>query len=109
MRIAVHAVRRVAGGSVLDWSITPLHGPGLGPNDLVPGSLDLGLTRPHEGYPNIVLVDAARSKVYRPLTHKGSDTHCLCTPLPIAQRSLRIDQTTVLQVAFPSLPLELAG
>ena len=29
MRLAVHAVRRVEGGTVLDWSVTPLHGPGL--------------------------------------------------------------------------------
>jgi hypothetical protein len=107
VRIAIHAVRRVVGGSVLDWSITPLHGPGLIPNDLVPRSLDLGLSRPHEGYPNILLVDAARSKVYRPLTLKGSGT-CLCTPLPVAQRSLRIDHTTLLQIAFPPLPPELA-
>jgi hypothetical protein len=108
MRIAVHAVRRVTGGSVLDWSITPLHGPGLAPNDLVPGGLDLGLSRPYEGYPNILLVDAARSKVYRPLTLKGSGTSCLCTPLPVAQRNLRIDHTTLLQIAFPPLPVELA-
>jgi hypothetical protein len=33
VRIAVHAVRRVTGGTVLDWSVTPLHGPGLHPND----------------------------------------------------------------------------
>jgi hypothetical protein len=108
MRIAVHAVRRIAGGSVLDWSITPLHGPGLGPNDLLPRSLNLGLSRPHEEYPNIVLVDAARSKVYRPLTPKPSDSRCLCTPLPVAQRNLRIDHTTLLQIAYPSLPPELA-
>src|SRR4029450_5770373 len=67
MRIAVHAVRRVAGGTVLDWSVTPLHGPGLPPNDPVPRRVDLGLTRPGEGYPNILLVDASRSRVYRPL------------------------------------------
>jgi hypothetical protein len=29
MRLAVHAVRRVPGGTVLDWSVTPLHGSGF--------------------------------------------------------------------------------
>src|SRR5215208_687194 len=108
MRIAVHAVRRVAGGTVLDWSVTPLHGSGLHPNDPVPRRLDLGLTRPGEGYPNIVLVDVPRSKVYRPLTLKGPDSSCLCTPVTVAQRNLRIDHTTLLQVAFPALPNDLA-
>ena len=31
-RIAVHAIRRFPGGTVLDWSVTPLHGPGLRPS-----------------------------------------------------------------------------
>lgn len=108
MRIAVHAVRRVTGGTVLDWSVTPLHGPGLHPNDPVPRRLDLGLTRPGEGYPNIVLVDARRSKVYRPLIVKGAGSRCLCTPVALAEQNLRIDHTTLLQVAFPTLPSDLA-
>jgi hypothetical protein len=108
VRIAIHAVRRVAGGTVLDWSVTPLHGPGLGTNDPVPRRFDLGLTRPGEGYPNILLVDAARSRVYRPLTLKGSGSRCLCTPVMQAQRNLRIDFTTLLQVAFPPVPDDLA-
>jgi hypothetical protein len=29
MRLAVHPVRRVEGATVLDWSVTPLHGAGL--------------------------------------------------------------------------------
>ena len=109
MRIAVHAVRRVAGGTVLDWSVTPLHGPGLQPNDPLPRTFDLGLTRPGEGYPNILLVDAARSRVYRPLTLKGSASGCLCTPVTVVQQNLRIDYTTLLQVAFPPLPNDLAA
>jgi hypothetical protein len=108
MRIAVHAVRRVAGGTVLDWSVTPLHGPGLRPNDPVPRRLDLGLSRPGEGYPSIVLVDAPRSKVYRPLTLRGSGSHCLCTSVTLAERNLRIDHTTLLQIAFPPLPNDVA-
>jgi len=109
VRIAVHAVRRVAGGTVLDWSVTPLHGPGLQPNDPVPRTFDLGLSRPGEGYPNILLVDAARSRVYRPLTLKTSASGCLCTPATVVQQNLRIDYTTVLQVAFPPLPNDLAA
>lgn len=108
MRIAVHAVRRVTGGTVLDWSVTPLHGPGLRPSDPVPRRLDLGLNRPGEGYPNIVLIDAPRSKVYRPLTLKGSGSRCLCTSVTIAERNLRIGHTTLLQIAFPPLPPDLA-
>ena len=77
---------------------------GLHPNDPLPRRLDLGLTRPGEGYPNIVLVDAARSHVYRPLTLKGTGSRCLCTPVTQVQRNLRIDFTTLLQVAFPPLP-----
>jgi hypothetical protein len=108
MRIAVHAVRRVAGGTVLDWSVTPLHGPGLRPNDPVPKMLDLGLSRPGEGYPSIILADAPRSRVYRPLTLKDSASRCLCTSVTLAERNLRIDHTTLLQVAFPPLPNDLA-
>lgn len=108
LRIAVHAVRRVAGGTVLDWSVTPLHGPGLRPNDPVPRRVDLGLTRPGEGYPNILLVDAARSRVYRPLTLKTAASRCLCTSVTVVQQNLRIDYTTLLQVAFPPLPNDLA-
>jgi hypothetical protein len=107
MRIAVHAVRRVTGGTVFDWSVTPLHGPGLHPNDPVPASVDLGLTRPDEGYPSILLIDAARSRAYRPLTWKGSDFRCLCTSVIRVQQNLRIDHTSLLQVAFPALPDDL--
>jgi hypothetical protein len=107
VRMAIHAVRRVLGGTVLDWSVTPLHAPGLQPNDPLPRRVDLGLTRPGEGYPNILLVDAARSRVYRPLTPKKSGSRCLCTPVTFVQRNLRIDYTTLLQVAFPPLPDDL--
>jgi hypothetical protein len=70
MRLAVHAVRRVEGVTVLDWSVTPLHGAGLRPKDPLPTTANLGLSRPGEGYPDILLVDAARARVYRPLTRK---------------------------------------
>ena len=104
MRLAVHALRRVPGGTVLDWSVTPLHGPGLGLNDSLPPTINLGLSRPGEGYPDIVLVDARRERVYRPLAGKGWGTPCLCTHVGPAQRILRIGHTTLLQVTFPALP-----
>ena len=53
------------------------------------------------------LADAARARVYRPLTRRGWGSPCLCTPVRLAQRSLRIGYTTLLQVAFPALPDEL--
>jgi hypothetical protein len=107
MRLAVHALRRVPGGTVLDWSVTPLHGPGLGPRDRLPPTVNLGLSRPGEGYPDIVLVDADNKQVYRPLAHKGWGSPCLCTQLALAQRILRISHTTLLQVTFPALPDDL--
>src|SRR3954469_23474581 len=45
VRIAVHAVRRVGGATVLDWSVTPIEGPNLRPGDPLPDELDLGLSR----------------------------------------------------------------
>ena len=36
VRIAVHAVRRIPGATVLDWSVTPLSGAGLNSGDAVP-------------------------------------------------------------------------
>ena len=108
MRLAVHAVRRMESGTVLDWSVTPLQGASLQPKDPLPTTVDLGLSRPGEGYPDILLVDTARARVYRPLTRKGWGSLCLCSPVTLAQRSLRIGYTTLLQVAFPALPDELA-
>jgi len=106
MRVAVHAVRRTEGATVLDWSVTPLRGAGLQAKDPLPTAVNLGA---NEGYPNILLVDAARARVYRPLTLRGWDSQCLCTPLMVAQRNLRVGYTTVLQVAFPALPDDLTN
>jgi hypothetical protein len=53
------------------------------------------------------LIDAARSRAYRPLTWKGSDFRCLCTSVILVQQNLRIDHTSLLQVAFPALPDDL--
>lgn len=110
VRIAVHAVRRMAGATVLDWSVTPLSGPDLTTNDAVPASVDLGLSRLSEGHTNIFLVDPIGKAVYRPLTRAirgDSDRSCLCTPIWEAQRNLRIDHTLLMQLVFPELPESL--
>ncbi len=107
VRFAVHAVRRVDGGTVLDWSVTPIRAPNLQPGDAVPDSVDLGLSRRWESSANLFLVDARRRTVYRPLLRAPDSDYCLCTPIWLAQRSLRIGVTTLLQVAFPELPAAL--
>ena len=58
VRFAVHAVRRVDGGTVLDWSVTPIRAANLRPGDAVPDSVDLGLSRRWESSANVLLVDA---------------------------------------------------
>ena len=106
VRIAVHAVRRIEGATVLDWSITPLGAPGLGPNDIVPASIDLGLHRFDAGNTNVFLVDTRRGRLYRPLVHRNLSRRCLCVPIWRAQRQLQIGRTSLLQVAYPELPRE---
>ena len=86
---------------MLDWSVTPLHGGGLRPKDPLPTTIDLGLNRPGEDYPNILLVDAARARVYRPLTRGGGDSQCLCTPFTLVQR---ICDSATPRCPFPALP-----
>ena len=61
-RIAVHAVRRTTGMTVLDWSVTPLSAPGRQDGDEMPPGFDLGLDRPDGGI-NIVLLDPATERV----------------------------------------------
>jgi hypothetical protein len=72
MRIAVHAVRRVEGGTVLDWSVTPLNAAGLGFGDDLPG-IELGLDLPTRGNfePAVSLLDPEGMQVYRPLIHQS--------------------------------------
>lgn len=105
-RIAVHAVRRVVAATVLDWSVTPLTGPGDRVGAVLPDVPDLGLTRFSEGNLNVVLLDRSHDAALRPLTAvgQGSQQHCLCTPPWVVQRVLRFGVTTLLQAAFPALP-----
>jgi hypothetical protein len=105
-RIAVHAVRRAPGVTVLDWSVTPLTAPDRQVGDEVPPGFDLGLDRTSAGGINMVLIDARSKKVYRPLSHRGREQayRCLCTPIWTAQATMRLGETRLLQVAFPALP-----
>jgi hypothetical protein len=105
-RFAVHSVRRMPGATVLDWSVTPLAAPGHGPNDALPAGVDLGLSQERNGDVEISLVDPVRDRVYRSLSHRSAQEfhRCLCSPLWVAQLSLRIGQTRMLQVTYPELP-----
>jgi hypothetical protein len=105
-RIAVHAVRRAARMTVLDWSITPLSAPDRRVGDQVPPGFDLGLDRSTAGGVSIMLVDPRSSKVYRPLSHRSRDQayRCLCTPIWAAQPTLHLGETRLLQVVYPPLP-----
>jgi len=104
-RLAIHAVRRMAEATVLDWSVTPLAAPGYSVGDNLPALVDLGLGREGAGDVNILLLDD-RGRVYRPLRHRdrAEFNHCLCSPLWVARLSLRLGETRLLQVAFPALP-----
>jgi hypothetical protein len=102
VRIAVHAVRRVGGATVLDWSVTPIEGPNLRPGDLLPDEFDLGLSRPDEAVPKVLLIDAPSRSVYRPLRSKREPYHCLCTSIEASQREMRIGVTRLLQIASPT-------
>ena len=104
VRIGVHAVRRISGATVLDWSVTPLAAPNLQPDDLLPADLDLGLSRPTDELPLIWLLDVRGDRLYRPLASPADPLRCVCTPLASAEDRFRIGHTTVLQVAFPALP-----
>lgn len=110
VRIAVHAVRRMTGATVLDWSVTPLRGQGLKVGDPLPPTVNLGLTRLGEDNANVVLLDSWASEVYRPLSSRGfgGAASCLCSPVRLAERHLHIGQTELLQIAFPTLPEGLA-
>lgn len=109
VRIAVHAVRRMTGATVLDWSVTPLRGQGLKAGDQLPPTVNLGLTRLGEDNANVFLVDGWASQVYRPLTSSGfgGAASCLCSPVRLAERNLHIGETSLLQIAYPPLPESL--
>ncbi|HKX15052.1 MAG TPA: hypothetical protein VJN19_07655, partial [Propionibacteriaceae bacterium] len=82
-RFAIHAVRRIQGATVVDWSVTPLSAPGYGIGARLPSWVDLGLSRSSEGDINMFLLEPAGGKVYRTLSHESRRLfrRCLCTPL----------------------------
>ena len=106
MRFAIHAVRRMQGATVVDWSVTPISSPGHAIGDRLPSWVDLGLSRSSEGDINMFLLDQAGGRVYRTLSHKSRRLfrRCLCTPMWLAQQGLRIGETRLLQATFPPLP-----
>jgi hypothetical protein len=106
VRFAIHAVRRMQGATVVDWSVTPLSSPGYGIGDRLPSWVNLGLSRSSEGDINMFLLDPAGERVYRTLSHESRRLfrRCLCTPLWLAQQGLRIGETRLLQATFPPLP-----
>lgn len=108
-RFAVHAVRRIPGATVLDYSVTPLSAPGLQPGDELPGRADLGLTRYQGNGVAVWLLDPAGGRVYRSLAHvsRREFNHCLCTPLWASQPTFRLGRTQLLQLTFPPLPRRL--
>ena len=107
-RFALHAVRRLADATVVDWSVTPLSAPGYARGDRLPSWTDLGLSRTSEGDVNMFLLDPS-GKVYRTLSHQSRRlfNRCLCTPLWLAQQGLRMGETRMLQATFPPLPAAL--
>lgn len=109
-RFAIHAVRRIQGATVVDWSVTPLSAPGYGIGARLPSWVDLGLSRSSEGDINMFLLDPAGGKVYRTLSHESRRLfrRCLCTPLWLAQQGLRVGETRLLQATFPPLPEAVA-
>jgi hypothetical protein len=109
VRFAIHAIRRIEGATVLDWSVTPLNAPKLRTGDPVPGWVDLGLTRQGRGDVDIVLIDEAARRAYRPLSHvsRRQFNRCLCSPMWATQLALRIGETRMLQLAFPRLPADV--
>jgi hypothetical protein len=105
IRIAVHAVRRTEGATVLDWSVTPIAAPGFGFGEQLPPN-DLGMEPGTRSSPAITLLDVAGRRAYQPLVHSSREefNHCLCTPMLRVQPALRVGETRLLQVAFPVLP-----
>ena len=110
VRFAVHALRRTATATVLDWSVTPLVGPGRPAGEPVPSGTDLGLDRSLAGQQNLTLLDPRAGRAYRPLAHVSPAlfSRCLCTPLFAVLPRLRFGETRVLQLAFPPLPTALS-
>jgi hypothetical protein len=97
VRIAVHAVRRILGGTVLDWSVTALAGPGAAPGEQL--FLELGLVEEFD----VSLIDAAAAKVYRPFVSRRLG-RCLCIPAFLVEQAMVVNSPRLLQTTFARLP-----
>jgi len=106
VRFAVHAVRRIPGATVLDWSVTPISSPVARFGDALPAHLDLGLSQSSGGDADVILLDSPSRTAYAPLSNRSrrSFNHCLCSPMWLVQQRLRIGGTQLMQVAYPELP-----
>ena len=100
IRIAVHAVRRIHNGTVLDWSVTALATPDAARGEQL--FLQLGLFEEFD----ISLIDAASARVYRPLTSRRSGV-CLCAPAWLAGQTMVVNSPLLLQTTFPRLPTSI--
>ena len=59
VRFAVHAVRRIPGATVLDWSVTPISSPVARFGDALPAHLDLGLSQSSGGDADVMSARSA--------------------------------------------------
>jgi len=99
VRFAVHSVRRIPGGVVLDYSVTALPGDGLREGDELDSDAHLDFEALGNA-PNVNLIDTAASQVYRPLA--DIEGRCVCTFVYAA--GLTVGETEIHQAAYPSLP-----
>lgn len=98
LRVALHAIRRTEGGTLLDWSITPLTIVGM----IVGQPVDEHSTAEilANDPTSFRIIDSDHHKVYEPL-QSTRDHGCLCS---VASGGVRVGVTSLLQVAFPELP-----
>lgn len=101
LRVALHAIRRTKGGTLLDWSITPLQQVGLRVGQAVDDHSTAATLA--DAAPSFRIIDSDHHKVYDPLVSTRTNG-CLCS---VPAGDLRIGVTSLLQVAFPPLPSTL--
>ncbi|MEJ7775717.1 MAG: OmpA family protein [Nocardioidaceae bacterium] len=103
VRFAVHSVRRVAGGSVLDYSVTALPSDGQVAGDQIDSSAELDFAG-FRNAPNVNLVDVPAAQLYRPLADDSGA--CVCTF--VYPPGLVVGETQLHQAAYPTLPDDLS-
>ncbi|QGN33677.1 hypothetical protein [Microlunatus sp. Gsoil 973] len=98
LRVALHALRRTPGGTLLDWSVTPLQVVGLRVGDPVDAHSTAAALVAAAG--TFRIIDGDRGTVYRPLISTRSGRYVGSAPAG----GLRIGVTSLLQIAFGALP-----